>query len=267
MSTIQDRGVVIRLSDYSETSQIVSLFTERHGLVRLIAKGIRRGTKQRFAAGVDLLEAGELSFVPARGGAGLSTLTGWSQTDSHGGLRGDLSRLYAGLYAAELLVALTEENDPHVELFGGLMELLGRLSSGDVVARPPPAASGGASFLLPPETAEGGRATGDAVLACVVAFQLELLRAIGYMPELEQCVNCGGRPSGRQVYFSSRAGGLLCRDCEMHYAEKVAAAPPRPGAPLTPDRAAFDLLDYHLKHVAGRELRMSAQLRATLPAQ
>jgi DNA repair protein RecO (recombination protein O) len=234
MSTISDRAVVIRLSEYAETSQIVSLFTERHGLLRLIAKGIRRGTKQRFAAGVDLLESGEVSFVPPRSGAGLSTLTAWAQHDGFSGLRGDLARLYAGLYAAELLVALTEENDPHAELFCALGDLLNHLS------------------------------VGSAVLPGVTRFQLELLRATGYLPELEHCVSCGGGLGRGPIYFSSRAGGLLCRDCEMHFVEKTAAPRPAGSMPFESNKQGFELLNYHLTHLAGRAFRTSAQLAKIL---
>ena len=108
-----DRAVVIRLTDYSETSQIVSFFTQRHGQTRLIAKGIKRGTKKRFKTGMDLLELGEVAFAPARGDAELGTQTSWHQIDMFDGLRRQLPRLYAGLYLAELLGTLTEQGDPH----------------------------------------------------------------------------------------------------------------------------------------------------------
>ena len=39
MAIEKDNGFVLRLTEFSETSQIVTLFTERSGQVRLIAKG------------------------------------------------------------------------------------------------------------------------------------------------------------------------------------------------------------------------------------
>ena len=52
-------------------------------------------------------------------------------------------------------------------------------------------------------------------------FQSELLRAIGYAPNLDECVACH-RPvrRGSPAYFSAAAGGLLCRDCEPAHVEK-----------------------------------------------
>ncbi|TWT44274.1 DNA repair protein RecO [Phycisphaerae bacterium RAS1] len=229
MAIEQDQAVVIRLSEYSETSQIVALFTARLGHVRLIAKGARRSTKTRFSAGLDLLELGEAGFVLPRGEAGLGTLTAWTQCDAFSGLRRELSRLYGGLYVIELVWALTGEHDPHPELFDALVAALRGLA-GDA----------------PP-------------LEAVVAFQRQLLTAVGLMPEFDRCVSCGRAAGGGFAYFSSAAGGLLCRDCEMHQHEKRRVSL----SPRTTDAAAlrtwFELLDYHARNVAGREFTAARQ--------
>jgi DNA repair protein RecO (recombination protein O) len=237
MPAQNDDAVVLGLTEFSETSQIVSLFGARHGRLRLIAKGARRSTRQRFAPGLDLLERGEVSFLPARGDAQLGTLTEWVQHDAFAGLRRDLLRLTAGLYAVELVAALTEEADPHPELFAALVHLLGHLAS-DAPAAPQ-----------------------------IPRFQSELLRAIGYAPNLDECVACH-RPvrRGSPAYFSAAAGGLLCRDCEPAHVEKRRVPATLVGTtPATGDsRAWFELLDYHLTHTAGRRFQTAAQLAALL---
>jgi DNA repair protein RecO (recombination protein O) len=244
-----DQAVVLRLFDYSETSQIVSLFTAAAGLVRLIAKGSRRGTRKRFAAGLDLLEYGEVSYAPPRGDAGLGTLTEWVQRDAFAGLRHDLRRQYGGLYAVELVGTLTEEYDPHPDLFKALLELLRRLAAG------------------PSALPQVSRAPAAPAVAALVRFQVTLLRAIGYTPTLRHCASCGrSRVRGTPAYFSSTAGGLICRDCEMHHSEKRRISP----AMLDADPAAqptvewFRLLDYHLTHLAGRPFRTVDRLRSLL---
>jgi DNA repair protein RecO (recombination protein O) len=245
-----DLAVVLRLSDYSETSQIVTLFAARGGLVRLIAKGSRRGTRKRFAAGLDLLEHGEVSYTPPRGDAGLGTLTEWTQRDAFTDLRRDLLRQYGGLYAVELVAKLTEEYDPHPDLFDALLELLNRLAGQQSGAAP--------SADTPAEPA-----------AAIVHFQSALLRAIGYAPVMRQCVNCGKpRVRGTRAYFSSSAGGLICRDCEMHHVEKRRISPAMlDGSPSA--RSAiewFSLLDYHLTNIAGRSFASAQRLRELLTA-
>ena len=236
MAVQTDQAIVLRLTDYSETSQVATLFAARTGLLRLIARGLRRGTRTRFAVGLDLLEYGELSYLPASG-TGLGKLTDWVQKDAFCGLRADLSRLYAGLYAAELVATLTQELDPHPELFATLLGTLSALA----------------------DKAQ--------VLRCVVEFQAALLDALGYAPNLQECVNCRRTPPPRSpVFFSSGAGGLICRDCEMHFVEKL----PLPAGILqttasTGDPPAwFFLLHYHLTYLSGKPLRSASMLQAAL---
>jgi DNA repair protein RecO (recombination protein O) len=237
MGPLKDDAVVLRLTEYSETSQIVTLFTGGYGLLRLIAKGVRRGTRKRFAVGLDLLELGEAGFLLPHGDAQLGTLTDWAQRDAFAGLRRELLRLYGALYAVELVASLTEEADPHPGLFTALVGTLRGLAGTE------PAAP-----FLP-------------------AFQSDLLQAIGYAPNLEQCMECS-RPvaRGALAFFSAAAGGLLCRDCEMHHVEKrqvagrLVGTTPRTGDP----QAWFELLDYHLTHVAGRRFKTAEQVVALL---
>ena len=237
MSAKTDQAVVLRLTEYSETSQIVTLFSSTHGAVRLIAKGARRSTRQRFAAGLDLLELGSVSFVPPRGDAQLGTLTEWVQRDAFSGLRRELLRLHGALYAAELVAGLTEECDPHPELYRDLVATL------------------------------RGLAGPDAAGPWVPRFQAALLNAIGYAPNLESCVSCRHTIRKRQVvYFSSTAGGLICRDCEPHYVEKLRVSPELVGtSPASGDpHAWFELLDYHLAHVAERRFKTASSVAAQL---
>lgn len=236
MPTRRDNAVVLRLSDYSETSQIVTLFTNDAGLVRLIAKGARRSTKTRFAVGLDLLEAGEVRFATPRGGASLGTMLEWVQTDGFLDLRHDLPRIYAALYAAELTIALTEEYDPHARLYDSLLELFRALSG---------------PGELPPDA--------------VVRFQAGILRATGFAPNLRSCNVCNTpRMRGAPAYFSSERGGLICRECEVHLTEKRAVSADLVDYGRERSEASdwFTLLHYHLKHLAGKKLRTSAPIVA-----
>ena len=255
MSLARDRAIVLRLNDFSETSQIVTLFTRTLGKVKMIAKGARRQTKigaGSFDGGLDLLDLGEALFrhAPEKD---LSLMTAWHLGDGHLPLRSDLRAMRLGLYAAELLDALVEEHDPHPALFDRLERLLADL---------PTAAE--ASFL---------------------AFELDLLRETGDAPELDRCARCGDRPGpDERVFFSPAAGGLVCQLCEGKVAQSGeadprllrlmrgllrlpdgAVGPDGPGRTLPPlGRQHTDplnrMLADHVEHVLGRRLRMPSHV-------
>jgi len=251
--------------DYSETSQILVLFTREHGKVRAIAKGVKRSTKTRFATGIDLLDVGQvvLSSRHERGEA-LATLTEWKQTRSLSGLREKLIRIHAAQYAAEITTHLTEDWDPHAELFDALAATLTRLAEATVA------------------------------LPAVVGFQFVLLEAIGSQPRFDACVVCGRE--SELTHFSSFEGGLVCRHCEPGQVEKweVAAASiaiirhlqecdwrtedrrlkeDEVGSGEVSGRAAddaggwerstvgaFAVLNYHISHLMGREPLLARSL-------
>ncbi len=246
MPLIHDSAVVLGRLDYSETSQILVLFTREHGKVRAIAKGAKRSTKTRFAPGIDLLDIGTVVFsVRHERAEGLATLTEWKQTQSLSGLREKLDRINAAQYAAEITARLTEDWDPHADVFDELIDTLNRLSeSKDVLER-------------------------------VVGYQMALLDNIGSLPRFDACVSC--ERDAELTHFSSFEGGLICRCCEVGRVEKWEITPStiellnRSEVNATPghslDKVAqseFAVLNYHISHLMGMEPRLAESL---VPAQ
>lgn len=242
MPLVHDRAICIRKVEYSETSQILTLFSRGHGRVQVIAKGARRRTKagaSKFDGGVDLLDLGEAVFShsPERK---LSPLCEWHQANGHLDLRGNLRALYLAQYAAELVAMLFEENDPHPALFDRLERVIDDLATPQIEE----------AFL---------------------AFQLELLREAGYLPELSACVECGAMlEEGSRAFFSPMRGGAICRNCEGLVPDRIEidvrllrlttslfgpARLPRLTRHQTDPINRF--LAQHVEHTLGRRLRMS----------
>jgi len=193
MALTRDRCLCLRKVEYSETSQIVTLFGRGHGLMRLIAKGAHRRTKagaSKFDGGLDLLDLGDAVFS-LRLEKDLATLTEWSLRDGHLELRGNLRALYLGQYAAELCGLLIEEHDPHPGLFDRLEQTLSELAT--------------------PRQEE-----------VFLAFQLDLFREAGYLPDLSMCTNCRTPFSDRQTWsFSPSRSGIVCRECEATAHDRI----------------------------------------------
>src|SRR4051794_32213870 len=117
MPLVRDRSICLRKVEYSETSQILTLFGREHGIVRVIAKGAHRRTKvgaSKFGGGVDLLDIGDAVFTHASE-KDLGTLCEWGLREGHLELRKKLRSMYLGLYASELVGTLLEEHDPHAD--------------------------------------------------------------------------------------------------------------------------------------------------------
>lgn len=197
MALVHDRCICLRKTEFSETSQILTLFSREHGITRVIAKGAHRRTKagaSKFDGGIDFLDVGQAVFShdPARD---LVPLTEWSLREGHLALRKTLRGIYLGLYAAELISRLFEEHDPHAELFDRFEWTL-------------------------PELATLRREE------IFLAFEMDLLRESGYLAELFCCVSCGSTPDERAaVFFSVDRGGLVCRDCEALIHDRSAIDP------------------------------------------
>jgi DNA repair protein RecO (recombination protein O) len=194
MALTRDRCLCLRKVEYSETSQIVTLFGREHGLMRLIAKGAHRRTKagaSKFDGGLDLLDLGDAVFS-LRLEKDLATLTEWSLRDGHLELRSSLRALYLGQYAAELCGLLIEEHDPHPQLFDRLEQTLKELAT--------------------PRQEE-----------VFLAFQLDLFREAGYLPDLSACANCRAPFTDRLTWsFSPSRSGIVCRECEGVAHDRIA---------------------------------------------
>ena len=184
MATEKAVGLVLRTTDWSETSRIATIWTRELGKVRALAKGGRR-LRSNFESALDLLTL--CSIVVLRKSSGsLDLLTEAQVVQRFPRLREDLGALYAAYYVAELLADWTEENDPHPALFDAVVEVLRELG-----------------------TTPGG----DWVGPRVMEFEMVFLREMGYSPVLHVCSGCGSELSREGLGFSPESGGVLCPRC------------------------------------------------------
>ena len=182
MASEKATAIVIRTVEFSETSLVVTLFTREFGKIGALAKGARR-LKGPFESALDLLALCRIVFLHKSSEA-LDLLTEAKLLRRFRPAGHDLAGLYAGYYVAELLDGLTDEDDPHPELFDLADETLAALGTGESAAKR------------------------------VVRFELIALRLLGHVPSLDACVECGApvATAGR-VAFGQLDGGVLCRAC------------------------------------------------------
>lgn len=238
--------IVLRVVEFSETSSVVTLFTREFGKVRALAKGARR-PKGPFESALDLLAVCRIVFYPKS--ADMLDLLTEAKLERRFRPRADqLANLYAGCYVAELLSELTDDHDPHPQLFDMADQTLLEL------------------------------ATGGRVASLVLRFELSALRILGHLPSLDLCVGCGTRVVARgRVAFGSWEGGVLCPDCRpgkrhvLSVSESAIATLRRfsdpdalEGRGAPPDDACLGelrgVLNHYVSGLVGRPLRMHKYL-------
>jgi len=182
MAAEKATGLVVRTTDWSETSRIATIWTRELGKVRVLAKGGRR-LKSNFEVALDLLTVCSIVLLRKSSG-GLDLLTEARAEERFAGLRKDLRALNAGYYVAELLGDGTQDYDPHPALFEFSLDTLRKLAAG-----------------------------GDA-MGLVSAYELGWLGELGLRPVLDRCAACQMTelPAGR-LTFSAIAGGVVCPAC------------------------------------------------------
>jgi len=107
-------ALLLRKTKLTETSLIVTWFTEAHGKIQTVAKGARQ-PKSRFAGLLDLFFDCEIQFARSRKSE-LHILREVVLRNPHEGLRVDYSRVALAAYFVELIELVTETDHPVPEL-------------------------------------------------------------------------------------------------------------------------------------------------------
>lgn len=178
-------AIVIGGVDHGESNRIVHLLTPR-GRLSVFAPGARR-SKRRFAGALEPFQTIEVELHASggrRGGpSGLVTAISARVVRPRLGLREHLERIALASYAAELCSRIAPEGEA-TDAYSLLSALFDELESSD------------------PDVATRR------------AFEVRLIAALGYEPQLAACVACGRVEPPFRVDFE--AGGVVCVGCGDH---------------------------------------------------
>lgn len=183
MAAVSTPAILLRGYDYGDTSRIFRFYTREHGLLSVIAKGVR-GRSGKGGATLSNFATGDLiAYVkPQRD---LHTMKDFACTRLREGLGRDVLRFAGASAAAELVLVHAEgERQP------GVFEALERGMDG--LAEAP----------------------GERLPATVLAALWTITEAFGFAPQLDPCVRCDTRLGADEVgRFDFSAGGIRCADC------------------------------------------------------
>lgn len=148
---------VLHQYDWSESSLIVELFSRERGRLAVVAKGAKRPTSNFRALLLPFQRLQvQLGRAPADTSSDIHALRGAEPVGWQGGLARGGAALFAGFYANELLLKLLARDDSHPGLFDHYEAALPLLAAGEPAA----------------------------IQATLRAFELALLRELGWLPEL-----------------------------------------------------------------------------------
>jgi len=176
VSLYRDRAIVLRRHKLGEADRIVTLLTRHHGIVRAVAKGVRR-TSSRFGA---RLEPAMHIDVQLATGRSLDIVTQVETIDAFAGaLTTDYSAYTCATVALETAERLCgEEREPATQQY---LLLTGALRAFSTEAH-------------------------DRTLT-LNSYLLRALAVAGYAPSFAECARCGA--PGPHTAFSPGAGGTV----------------------------------------------------------
>ncbi len=174
-------AIILKRTDVGEADRLLTLFTPDRGKLRAVAKGARKPSSRKTGH-VELFNHASLLIAVGRE---LDIVTQADTVEAFLPLRGNLDRLSYAYYFAELVDRFSEEEAENRAVY-------------DLICR---------AFHWLETTSQLPRTARY--------FELQLLDALGYRPQLYHCINCGAELQPEENFFTPEGGGVLderCRD-------------------------------------------------------
>lgn len=179
MASYKTLGIIIKRRNINEADRLLTVMTERHGKVVIIAKGARRHLSK---LGSHLEPYNLVNFVMAEG-RNFDTLTGAVVEQYHREIASDLGRMARAGRFGEMVDVLTHDREEHLQLFKLMVDCLDYLDK-----------------------------NGNPLID--LYFFVNALNTLGYCPELYECVSCREKIKPEEIGWNNEHGGVICSACQ-----------------------------------------------------
>jgi DNA repair protein RecO (recombination protein O) len=221
MPLVKTVAITLKSRKWGEADRIVTLYAQRLGKIRAVARGARR-QKSRMGASLEPLTMCELNLFE-KSGDSLYRVSQVDLIEPFVKFREDLTLMAAAARMANVVGAVTPDGDPEPEIFDTLEQGLRSLVTSD-----------------------------DPALTALL-FQIRLLGLTGFRPQTDHCAACGKTRVILEPQFSPASGGLVCTTC--------AARQRFPCLPLSRGSLAFLQQALRLAPTMVTRLRADGQVR------
>ncbi len=177
------KGFVLKKIDLREADRIFTIFTKDLGKLKILGRAVRK-IKSKLRGGMGLFYLTNIEFIQ---GKTYKTLTDASLIEGFPNLRKNLKRLKIAYEISEILDDLIKGEEKDERIWDLLKETFQRLNS----------------FSL-------------SIKECWLTYYCFLwnfLLILGYQPELNFCSICQKKLIPKNLYFSSKEGGVICSNC------------------------------------------------------
>ena len=184
METYTTDAINIKTYPISENDNIVVMFSKDKGLIRGVAKGVKR-PKSKLGARMQALVCNTLMLNRKRS---LDIIKEASALNPFNKLRYDLDKLTAAFYVAEVISTFcdAEEDKEHNEkIFSILYKTLDNIQNSKNKIE---------------------------ITLNTIKFQLHFMKETGFGLELEKCLLCSSKTEDYS-FLSLNSGGIICKNC------------------------------------------------------
>ncbi len=193
MKSIKDSfttdAINIKTYPLGEYDNIVVMFSRQYGLIKGVAKGVKR-PKSKLGARMQMLVANKIML---KNGRNFDTICEAQALNTFNKLRTNLDKLTYSMYLTEIINVMCTDSDEDTQNNERIYELFYNVLDGI------------ANSLNKTE-----------IFLNTIRFQLKFMTQIGYGAEFETCLKCGCKIKD-SAYFSVLSGGVVCSNCRYDF--------------------------------------------------
>ncbi len=183
MNNVLTEAINLKSYNLSESDKIIVMYSKEHGLIKGVAKGVKK-PKSKLGARMDSLVANKVMLYK---GKNLDTICQAESLNTFKETRQDLDKILYSSYISEVVSIFGIEDDPSSkEVYELFYKALDRIS--------------------------GAKSKKD-VLIAVIKFQLKMMLIVGFGLEFDSCLCCREQILDEDMYFSVQMGGVVCKEC------------------------------------------------------
>ena len=176
-------AINLKAYNLSESDKIIVMYSKDKGLIRGVAKGVKK-PKSKLGARMDLLVANTLMLHK---GKNLDTICQAEVLNTFNKTRQDIDKIFYSMYVTEVVNNFGLEDDPSSEVIYNLLyKALNTISAAQNKVE---------------------------ILIAVIKFQLKMMIESGFSIEFDTCLHCRCDIEEETMYFVPTAGGVVCKNC------------------------------------------------------